>query len=561
MTTAAHGSGRPFRWEKCYPPGLAWDTPIRTGSLASLIEASGVYGDRPAIEYQGRRISYRDLVDGSACLARAFRTLGIGPGAPLALLLPNSPTHPLSFFAAARIGAMVVHLSPLDSERVLAHKLADSGARTIVTTNHPSLLPRAMALLSAGRAERLVVADDARWGTPADTLLPAPEGSGIVRFSDLLDAPGDQAPLDPVDPEQVALLQYTGGTTGLPKGAMLTHRNLTAAVSMYDAWTRGQGVAWPATERIICVLPLFHIFALSTILLRGLSTGAEILLRPRFDVATTLADVEERRATGLPGVPTMWIAIVNHPGVERRDFSSLALISSGGAPLPVEIADRFRSQTGLTLRNGWGMTETSPAGTNNPRHLPPKPGSIGVPLPGIEMDVVALDDPRRVLDAGEVGEIRIKGLNVTSGYWNRPDATATAFIDGRFLTGDIGYMDDDGYFFLVDRKTDMIISGGFNVYPQLIEQAIYEHPSVEEALVVGVPDAYRGEQAKAFVKLRRGAPLLTLGELQDFLRDKVGRHEMPALLEVREALPRTAVGKLSKTELRTEERAKAEKGR
>jgi long-chain acyl-CoA synthetase len=252
----------------------------------------------------------------------------------------------------------------------------------------------------------------------------------------------------------------------------------------------------------------------------------------------------------------MWIALAAHPGIEKRDFSSLKYVSSGGAPLPVEVAQRFERLTGKRLGGGWGMTETSPAGTNLPQQGALKLGSIGLPLPGIYMDVVALDDPRRVLGPGETGEFRIKGPNVTKGYWRRPQESETAFVDGYFLTGDVGHMDEDGFFYLVERKKDMIISGGFNVYPRMIEEAIYEHPAVEEVIVVGVPDDYRGEAAKAFVKLKPGAAPLTLESLREFLADKIGRHEMPAALEIRDALPRTPVGKLSKKELVEEERAK-----
>jgi long-chain acyl-CoA synthetase len=227
----------------------------------------------------------------------------------------------------------------------------------------------------------------------------------------------------------------------------------------------------------------------------------------------------------------------------------------------VEVAQRFERLTGQRLGGGWGMTETSPAGTNLPKNGPPKPGSIGVPLPGVELDVVSLDDPARVLGPGEVGELRVRGLNVTGGYWNRPQESASSFVGDWFLTGDIGFMDEDGYFFIVDRKKDMIISGGFNVYPQMIEQAIYEHPAVDECVVLGIPDEYRGEAAKAFVKIRQGAQAFTLDELKAFLADKLGRHEMPAALEIRDALPRTPVGKLSKVELREEERRKHQSAR
>jgi long-chain acyl-CoA synthetase len=246
----------------------------------------------------------------------------------------------------------------------------------------------------------------------------------------------------------------------------------------------------------------------------------------------------------------MWIAIAALPDLERRDFSSLRGAGSGGAPLPVEVANIMERRVGMKLKSGWGMTETSPAGTAHPEDGPDKPGSVGVVLPSIEMDVVSLDDPTKVLANGQVGEIRIRGPNVTKGYWNRPKETAEAFVGDRFLTGDIGYMDDDGYFFLVDRKKDMIISGGFNVYPQMIEQAIYTHPSVHEVIVIGIPDDYRGEAAKAFIRLRDGAEPFSLEELRAFLTGKLGKHELPAALEFVADLPRTPVGKLSRHELR-----------
>jgi long-chain acyl-CoA synthetase len=378
-----------------------------------------------------------------------------------------------------------------------------------------------------------------------------------LSFSRLLrDGDGSWFEFPPVAVDDLALLQYTGGTTGIPKGAMLTHGNLSAAVAIYDAWSDGQGLTRPGEDKVICVLPLFHIYALTTILLRQLRNGNEILLRLRFDPEETVRDIEVRRATALPAVPTMWIALAAHPGIEQRDLSSLRHCGSGGAPLPVEVAQRWESLTGHRLGGGWGMTETAPAGTSLPRGMIVKPGAIGLPLPGIVMQVVALDDPHRVLPPGEAGEIRLKGPNVTPGYWNRAAETEAAFADGFFLTGDIGMMDENGFVYLVDRKKDMIISGGFNVYPRAIEEAIYEHPDVEEVIVIGIPDAYRGEAAKAFVKRRDGSAPFTLDELRAFLADRLGRHELPAALEFRDALPRTPVGKLSKRTLIEEERRK-----
>jgi long-chain acyl-CoA synthetase len=551
------GEERP--WEKSYPPGVRWDVPIETATLPALFDDfTARWASKPAIEYRDRKTTYAELRSTVEAFASGLMSIGVGPGATVALYLPNTPYHPIAFFGALKAGARIAHLSPLDAERELAYKLSDSGARVLVTTNIGFMALLARKLMGDGLVDHLIVGDDTALGPSSIPTTAMPEGSGIWRFDGFGAEGAAQLPRQwpAVGVQDVALLQYTGGTTGKPKGAMLSHANLSAACSIYKAWGDPQRISEPGTDKIICVLPLFHIFALTNVLLRGLQEGNELLLRVRFDVATTLHDIEVKKATAFPGVPTMWIALANTPHIDRRDLSSLRYVASGGAALPVEVAERFQKLTGQRLGGGWGMTETSPAGTALPRDWIGKAGSVGLPLPGIDMGIVALDDPRRVLPPGEKGEIRIKGPNVTKGYWNAPQDTAAAFVDGYLLTGDIGTMDEDGYFYLVDRKKDMIISGGFNVYPRTIEEAIYEHASVAEVVVIGVADAYRGESAKAFVQLKPNARPFTLDELRAFLADKLGRHELPAHLEFRDTLPKTAVGKLSKKELIEEERQK-----
>ena len=535
---------RPHPWEVHYPPGLDWGAPIPRGTVPDLLDrAVRDYAERPALDFRGRTITYAELGARVERLARGLARLGVRQGDHVALLLPNTPVHPISFFAVLLLGARVVHLTPLDPARGSIRKLADSTARTLITTNLPATLPQATQAQRDGACERLIVADDRQWGEPS-AALPIPE-----RAIDWAGLDGPAIARPHIDPDGPALLQYTGGTTGLPRAAVLTHANLTSTVDIYQTWFNGTGRPHRPGDRVMGVLPLFHIYALSAVLLRGLASGVEIMLRERFDVETALDDIERGRCTHFYGVPTHWIAIVNHPGVERRNFSSLRVASSGGAALPSEMIARFTALTGLRLGGGWGMTETSPAGTNLLPDREQMPGEIGVPLPGIEMDVVALEDPRRVLKPGEVGEIRIRGPNVTKGYWNRPQENAQAFVDGWFLTGDIGHMSEDGRFTIVDRKKEMLISGGFNVYPRVIEDAIHEHPDVREAAVIAIPDPYRGQAAKAYVSLREGAPTLTLDALRAFLCDKLGRHELPTALEVRDELPHTAVGKLAKREL------------
>jgi long-chain acyl-CoA synthetase len=553
------GEERP--WERSYPPGVRWDAPLEISTLPQMLDAfTAQSGPKPALEYRDRTVSYAELRAAADGLASGLLDLGVRPGTAVALYLPNTPYHPITFFAVLRCGGRVVHLSPLDAEREQAFKLKDSGARILVTTNIGLLLPMAQKLKAGGLIDRLIVGDDRAFGPSSLPTTPVAIDANVIGFETLSEAGAGKLPRQwpDVGVEDIALLQYTGGTTGRPKGTIITHANLSAACAIYKVWADPQRVSAPGEDKVICVLPLFHMYALSAVMLRSLSEGNELMLRPRFDVETTLRDIEVKRATVFPGVPTMWIALANTPDIERRDLSSLKRVSSGGAPLPVEVAERFQRLTGHRLGGGWGMTETSPAGTNLPLNGPGKAGSVGLPLPGIVMDVVALDDPRRRLPPGEKGEIRVKGPNVTRGYWNAPEETASAFVDDYLMTGDIGYMDEDGYFYLVDRKKDMIVSGGFNVYPRSIEEAIYEHPAVAEVIVIGVPDAYRGEAAKAFVQLKTGAAAFTLDELRAFLADKIGRHEMPAHLEFRDALPKTGVGKLSKKELVEEERQKAQ---
>ena len=540
--------------EKFYPQGVHWDDPISRGTLPDLLSsAAAEYGARPALEFRDKPISYAELEAMAETAASAFLRAGYGKDKSVALFLGNTPDHPVNFFGALKAGARVVHLSPLDGEIALSHKLSDSGARVLVTSNLSVLLPTALKFLAHGLLDRLIVCEDDHWGKVGTSQTALPDNPAVVTYSQFIDGAAKPAQWPVISADDVALLQYTGGTTGLPKGAMLSHGNLTSAVSIYVVWGKPAQLERNAIERVICVLPLFHIFALTVVLLSSIRRGHLISLHQRFDLEAVMRDIEVKRATAFPGVPTMWIAIAALPDLDKRDLSSLVSCGSGGAPLPVEVAKIFERKVGVKLKSGWGMTETCSPGTGHPKEGPDKPGSIGLMLPGVEMDVVSLEDPKQVMPTGEVGEIRIRGPNVTKGYWNRPKETAEAFVGDRFLTGDIGYMDADGYFFLVDRKKDMIISGGFNVYPQMIEQAIYTHPSVQEVIVIGIPDDYRGEAAKAFVKLRTDAKPFTLDELKAHLAGKLGKHEIPAGLDFVDELPRTSVGKLSRHELRQQQ--------
>jgi long-chain acyl-CoA synthetase len=542
-------------WEAHYPPDVDWGMAIATGPVPALLDRSvAAWPNRPALEYRDRELTYGELGRLVDRMAAGFVREGLGAGRTLALFLPNTPWHTVCFFAALKAGARLVHLSPLDAPRELAHKMMDSGADVVITTDLAGLGVGSAKFVEMGLAKLLLVGEDGYWGGP-EAPVPPYDGEKIRKLDSVLcdDMP---AAWPAIDPEQVALLQYTGGTTGMPKGAMLSHRNMTAATSIYSAW-RDDEMPEAGTQKIIGVLPMFHVYALGVILLLSIADGSEILLRPRFDVPTTFRDIEEKRATGFPAVPTMLIAMLSEPGADTHDFSSLKILGSGGAPMPHDVGQRVEALFKKRLRGGWGMTETAAAGSRIPITVEPRPGLIGVPLCNIEMRIVALEDPARVLAPGQVGEIAIRGPNVFSGYWNQDALNQQSFVDGFFLTGDIGTMGEDGLFTIVDRKKRMIISGGFNVYPNMIESAIYEHPGVEEVIVIGVPDEYRGEAAKAFIKMKAGAEPLSLEELRAFLQDRLGRHEMPTALELRPELPKSPVGKLLANVLADEERARA----
>lgn len=551
-------SGRPV-WQQRFPGACDWDAPIGTGIVPELLAAPvSARPEATAIEFRERRISYADLDGAVRLLAAGLIADGIKPGDRIAFLLPNTPWHPVAFFAGALCGATVVHLSALDAPRELEHKLHVTRPTRLVTTNLPGFLPNALKLLDAGLVPKLLVGEDGRWGPGDPEPLPMPQRDDVAQLDALmLAAPPVSWPQ--VAPDDVMLLQFTGGTTGLPKAAMLTHGNLVSAVNIYRLWTDGE-VLEPGAQIAIGVLPLFHIYALTTLLLRHVRDGNTILLRQRFDVETLIHDISVKRATLFSGVPTMWFALLNRDGVESVDFSSLRSCVSGGAPLPFEVQTRLEGILGVRLNNGWGMTETAPAGSRVPRDAKPRPGLIGVPLPGISMKIVSLEPERDAFPPGEVGEIAIRGPNVFKGYLDDATATAEAFHEGWFLTGDLGRMDEDGLFEIVDRRKNMIISSGYNVYPVAIESAIYEHPSVQEVVVIGIDDAYRGQAAKAFVKLKAGHSPFTLDDLVVFLKDRLGRHEMPRALEFRDSLPRSAAGKLLAKVLIAEEQDKAGKG-
>jgi len=551
-------------WVKSYPPDVRWNAPLDLSSVQSVLEkAAERFGQQPALDFMNRRTSYAELNVLANRAAAGFQKLGVGPGVKVGLFLPNTPHYVIAFFGVLKAGGAVVNYSPLDALATLQLKVNDSETDILVSLDLAALYPQAEKLIGSTRLKALVVGEFAEMTpapgpvkaqmTAAGMLAEVKRDDRHVAFHDLIDNDGRYQihPLGDLA-DELAVIQYTGGTTGSPKGAMLTHANLTAACSLYtEVMTRSEDGLRVGEERVLCILPLFHIYSLTVVMLLGFRLGAELVLHPRFDPAAALKDIVEKKISVYLGVPTMHVALLSVPGVEKMDFSSLRLCGSGGAPLPVAVQERFEQVVGRRLTEGWGMTETAPIGTFTPREGPRKPGSCGVPYPGTEMKFVDVTDPEREVKPGERGEICVKGPNVMKGYWKQPKATADSMTkDGFFRTGDVGYIDEDGYVFIVDRTKDMLLCGGFNVYPRNIEEAIYQHPSVEEVSVIGVPDAYRGETPKAFVKVKAGAVAPTFEEMKAFLKDRLGKHEMIGAMEIRAELPKTPVGKISKKDLR-----------
>ncbi|MDF3933901.1 long-chain-fatty-acid--CoA ligase [Pseudomonas citronellolis] len=552
-------------WTRSYPAGVSWDNDLSGLSVLDMLDESvRRWPQRPAIDFMGRKIDYRELSSLIDHAARGLQDLGVGPGVHVGLYLPNVPQYVIGFFAVLRAGGTVVNYSPLDAGEVLAHKIEDSRTDILITLDLSSLYPLMERLLHSTRLRTLVVGTLGEFGgQPGATharlqqegqLAEVRYGEHCLPFKSLFNNAGDwQAHPLPALEQALAVLQYTGGTTGLPKGAMLTHANLGAAASQVvminidndRLMHRGQ-------DSVLVVLPLFHVYAMVGCLLFPIAAGLEMRLHVRFDAGTVLREIHEHRIGAFPGVPTMFTALLSHPQVGEFDLSCLKVCASGGAPMPVELMQQFKAITGCQITEGWGMTETCTGGTFTPPERP-KAGSCGVPHIGVEVCFLDTEDPERKVAPGQNGEIAVRGPNIMRGYWNNPSASAESFTtDGYFRTGDVGYMDEDGYVYIVDRTKDMLLCGGFNVYPRVIEEAIYAHPAVEEVMVLGIPDAYRGQSPKAYVKLRPGHTPFSLDELKAFLKDSLGKHEMVQALEIRADLPKTAVGKLSKKLLKDE---------
>jgi long-chain acyl-CoA synthetase len=561
-------------WLQSYPAGVRWDMTIDPIPVPQILDdAVAKWRNRPAIDFMERKITYGELGDLVSRAAKGLQELGVGPGTHVGLYLPNTPHTVIGFFAILKAGGTVVNYSLVDAEKVLEHKVDDSETDFIITLDVPTLYPQMARLLSATRLRALVIGNIAEMSSNPDGVrapmeaqqqaVACPRDNQHIPFAQLLANDGryKKHPLGDLT-KAIAVLQYTGGTTGLPKGAMLTHANLSAACQQYLSVTLGdERILTQGEERTLVALPLFHIYAITANMLFCISIGCELIMHPKFELEPVIKDMAAKQVTVFMGVPTMFLGILNYPGLREVDLASLKYCSSGGAPLPVEVIQQFREQIGCDISEGWGMTETSPAGTFTPPGRPPKQGSCGIPLPSVMLKFVSLENPPNEVPLGERGELCISGPNVMLGYWKNEEATSEMLTeDGYLRTGDVAFMDAEGYVYIVDRIKDMLLCGGYNVYPRNIEEAIYQHPAVAEVCVIGVPDPYRGQSPKAFIALKPRSPVITLEEMKLFLKSRLGKHEMISELEIRDSLPRTPVGKISKKELVEEEALKRAQG-
>jgi long-chain acyl-CoA synthetase len=565
-TDAARQKAAPYPWLNRYPKTVDWHRPFKPQPVYALLDAAVArHGERPCTSFYGRTLTYREVGDLVERAAAGLQTLGVTKGTRVGLLMPNCPTFIVYYFAVLKAGGTVVNCNPLYSLEELTYQIRDSETELMVTLDLAALFGKVEALMRAGALKRAVVASFAALLPGSKSILfklfkgrelarPArsPVAADIVHDDDLRAMAG-QLLQPPIDPDNdIAVLQYTGGTTGTPKGAMLSHTNVTVNAAQSVAWA---GALADGQERVLAVLPFFHAFAMTVVMNFGIQQGAEIVMMPRFFLNEAMKLIHKTRPTVMPGVPTMFVAMLSQPRLASFDLSSLKYCVSGGAPLPLEVKQRFEALTGCKVVEGYGLSEASPVVTCNPPDGPVKAGSIGQPLPGTIVSLRDLADPAKEVEPGEKGEICVKGPQVMKGYWRRPEETASQFVGDFLRTGDVATMDDEGFIFIVDRIKDLIISSGYNVYPRRIEDALYEHPAVEEATVVGIKDDYRGEAPKAFVKLRGGASV-TAEDLKKHLETRISKIEMPAEIEIRDRLPKTMIGKLSKKELKAEEEAR-----
>lgn len=542
-------------WLAHYPSGIDWRRDYPERPLDSLLdEAAAHWPDRVAIDFLNTKITYGELKDKADRAAKGLQELGVQKGTRVGLFLPNCPQFVFCYYAILKAGGTVVNYNPLYSPSEVERQVRDSQTEFMVTLNLGSLHPK-LAPLAGNSPLKCIIVSDFLNTLPlakrilfsafrGKDLIDIPEDGDHCRLGTIMENDGRYKPVKTNVQEDVAVLQYTGGTTGVPKGAALTHRNVHVNALQSADWFH---VLKEGQDVMMAALPFFHVFAMTAVMNVSIAKGLRMVVHPRFELIKVLKDIDRKKPTLMPGVPTMFTAINNHKTIHKYDLSSLKMCVSGGAALPVEVKQRFEQLTGAVLVEGYGLTESSPVACANPVEGTNKPGSIGLPLPGTRIEI---RDPesRELMPQGEIGEVCIIGPQVMKGYWHRRRDSAEVLIGGRLHTGDLGYLDEEGYVFIVDRLKEMIIAGGYNIYPRHIEEVLYEHEGVLECAVIGVPDEYRGETVKAFIVCKEGHTL-DKAALKQFLKPRLAPFQIPTLYEFRDELPKSMIGKILKKEL------------
>lgn len=559
------------KWLDLYPKEIPKTLEYEKIPLQEYLKRAGTnYPEKTAMHFMGKNVSYKEFYESSLKFANYLKSIGIEKGDRVAIMLPNCPQGAIAYFGILMSGGIVVQTNPLYTERELKYQMVDSDSKAIIVLD--LLHPRVMNVLKETALEHVIV-------TGIKDYLPFPknviypfiqkkehgisikiEHRGMNHLFTEIMKIGKTTPISSTTSfnfeEDLALLQYTGGTTGPPKGVMLTHKNLVSNTTMCDKWLYK---CKAGEEVVMAILPFFHVYGMTTVLILSVMLGNKMVILPKFDAETALKTIEKQKPTLFPGAPTIYIGLLNHPDIKKYDLSSIQACISGSAPLPVEVQEKFERVTGGKLVEGFGLTETSPVTHANfiwEKQEDRIKGSIGVPWPDTDSRIIG-PDSAEPLPFGEVGEIAIKGPQVMKGYWNMREETEKSFRDGWFLTGDLGTMDEQGYFYVVDRKGDKIIAGGFNIYPREIEEVLYEHDAIQECVVAGVPDSYRGETVKAYVVLKEGISI-TEEELDKFCRKQLAAFKVPKQYEFRKELPKSAVGKILRRSLVEEEKQKNE---
>ncbi len=551
-------------WLKQYPKEIPHTIDYGNKSLQSYLkDVTKEFPNKKAIHFLGKELTYAELYESSLKFANYLKQIGLEKGDRVAIMLPNCPQGVIAYYGTLFAGGVVVQTNPLYMEREIEYQMNDSGSKIIITLD--ILYPRVSKVKAQTCLEHIIV-------TGIKDFLPFPknmiypfiqkkqygivvkvehQGENHLLTEILKSSEANEIELDVNPEEDIALLQYTGGTTGFPKGVMLTHRNLVANTLMCTAWMynckRGE-------ESVLGILPFFHVYGMTTVMNLSIMQAYKMVLLPKFDATDTLKTIQKFKPTLFPGAPTIYIALLNHPDIKKYDLSSVQACISGSAPLPVEVQEQFEEVTGGKVVEGYGLSEASPVTHSNFLWGKRVSGSIGLPWPDTDVKIIDMQTGEEA-EVKQIGEVIIRGPQVMKGYWNRPEETEATLKEGWLLTGDLGYMDEDGYFYIVDRKKDMIIAGGYNIYPREIEEVLYEHDKIQEVVVAGIPDPYRGETVKAYVVVKEGKTI-TEAELDEFARKHLAAYKVPRKYEFRKELPKTAVGKILRRALVDEEKDK-----